>query len=121
MSDRVSEMCQKLNADTAAALRGVAQPLADEARKAGEEAECLRTQVASAVTLLNGSDVASRGEIEREPGLVGKVKHLRFIAEAAERAEAELREEVHLLRNQLAETASLFSECACRCADALAS
>jgi hypothetical protein len=114
MSDRVSQICQEVNTKAKEVLNGIAQPLADAARCAQASAEAFQREHAEATAVVNGSDVASRGEIEREPSLASKVRHLRFIAEAAERAEAELREEVAVLREHVADLADILAETATR-------
>lgn len=114
MTDRVGEVCNNLNQSFAEAVRGIAQPLADAARKAVSDADYYRREVEQSKALLNQTEVASRGEVENEPSLLGKVQHLVFIAESAESAERELREEVCELRQQLAELAWTFAEVALR-------
>lgn len=120
MSDYVGEICAEVNRKTKDALQGVAQPLADVARRASDDAAYFHTLVEASKAILNQTQVASRGEVESEQSLTGKVRHLVFIAEAAERAEADLREEVCELREQIASLAFTFAEIAGRHANTAA-
>jgi hypothetical protein len=94
------------------ALHGVAQPLADAARCAQQANDIYSQEHQAALAVLNGADVASQSEIQQEPSLSGKCRHLRFVAEAAERAEAELRQENVELREQVADLAFMLSQTA---------
>jgi len=113
MSDR-SQLAQQYSD----AAFGIAACMEDSIKEVTKKADELYDQNLCAARMLNQAQVASRGEIENEPSLTGKVRHLIFIAESAEKAEIDLRNEVYELRCEIADLCDILAQTANRAAAA---